>query len=112
VQLDPIKPTLKAPGTKRLTLKYNELLSNVAFKLNLRHYTVAQQYYVSPGGPAALSAHSPHPPPPPPPVYRQQEPEQQQQPLDYQQQEQRMQAGGLVNVARHAIDTSFEPSFF
>jgi hypothetical protein len=27
VQVDPIKPTLKAPGTKRLKLNYNERLS-------------------------------------------------------------------------------------
>jgi hypothetical protein len=31
---------LKAPGTKRLKLKYDELLSKVAFKFNLRRYTV------------------------------------------------------------------------
>ena len=38
VQVDPIKPMLKAPATKRLKLEYDELLSNVAFKSNLRHY--------------------------------------------------------------------------
>jgi len=38
VQVDPIKPTLKAPGTKRLKLKYDEPLSNFAFNFNLRHY--------------------------------------------------------------------------
>jgi hypothetical protein len=27
---------LKVPGTKRLTLSYNTLLSNVAFKFNVR----------------------------------------------------------------------------
>jgi len=36
--LDPIKATLKAPGTKRLKLKYDEPLSKFAFKINLRHY--------------------------------------------------------------------------
>ena len=53
VQLDPIKPMLQAPGTKRLKLKYDELLSNVAFKFKLRRYTLV----------------SPPPPPgtPPPP---------------------------------------------
>ena len=40
VQVDPIKPALKAPGTKRLKLKYDELLSNLAFKFNLRRYTL------------------------------------------------------------------------
>ena len=36
-QVDPIQPTLKAPVSKSLTLKYDKLLSDVAFKL-LRHY--------------------------------------------------------------------------
>jgi len=39
VQVDPIKPTLKAPGTKRLKLKYDEQLSNFAFNFNLRCYS-------------------------------------------------------------------------
>jgi hypothetical protein len=38
-QVDPIKPTLKAPGTKRLKLKYDEPLSKFAFKFNLRRYS-------------------------------------------------------------------------
>jgi hypothetical protein len=33
-----VKPKLKAPGTKRLKLKYDEPLSNFAFKFNLRRY--------------------------------------------------------------------------
>jgi len=41
VQVDPIKPNLKAPGTKRLILKYDGLLSNFAFKFDLRRYTAA-----------------------------------------------------------------------
>jgi len=36
VQADPIKPSSKAPGTKRRKLKYDKLLSNFAFKFNLR----------------------------------------------------------------------------
>jgi hypothetical protein len=40
VQLDPIKHTLKAPGTERLKLKYDEPLSKVTFKFNLRRYNV------------------------------------------------------------------------
>jgi len=40
VQVDPIKPTLKAPGIERLKLKYEELLSNFGFKFNLRRYSV------------------------------------------------------------------------
>ena len=39
VQVDAIKPTLKAPGTNLLTLNYDERLSNFAFKFNLRRYT-------------------------------------------------------------------------
>jgi len=32
VQVEPMKPMLKAPGTKHLTPKYDKLLANVAFK--------------------------------------------------------------------------------
>ena len=39
VQVDPMKPTLKAPGSKRFEIKYDQLLSNFAFKFNLRRYT-------------------------------------------------------------------------
>jgi len=35
VQVDPIKLTLKAPGTKRLKLKYDELLSKIAKQFQL-----------------------------------------------------------------------------
>ena len=55
MQFDPIKPTLKAPGTQRLKLKYDKLLSyrlnfasilpqfclHSAFKFNLRRYNVS-----------------------------------------------------------------------
>jgi len=41
VQVDPIKPTLKAPGSKRLKLKYDNLHSSFAFKFNLRRCTTA-----------------------------------------------------------------------
>jgi hypothetical protein len=41
VQIDPIKPTLTAPGTKRLKLKHDELFSNFAFKFNLRRHNEA-----------------------------------------------------------------------
>jgi len=40
VQVGPMKPTLKAPGTKHLQLKYDVPLSNFAFKFNLRRYTM------------------------------------------------------------------------
>ena len=39
VQVDPMKPKLKPPGTTRLKLKCDELLPNSAFKFNLRRYT-------------------------------------------------------------------------
>jgi len=41
VQVDPIKPSEKAPGTKRLRLKCDELVSSFAFKFDLRRYTMA-----------------------------------------------------------------------
>ena len=39
MQVDPIKPTLKAPGSKRLKLEDEKMLSNFAFKFHLRRYT-------------------------------------------------------------------------
>ena len=39
VQVDPIIPTLKAPGSERLKLQCDELLSTAAFKFNLRRYS-------------------------------------------------------------------------
>jgi hypothetical protein len=41
VQVDPMKLTSKAPGTERLTLKYDGLLSTFAFKFKLRRFTSA-----------------------------------------------------------------------
>jgi len=41
VQVHPVKPTLKAPGTERLKLKYDKPLSSFAIKSNLRCYTLA-----------------------------------------------------------------------
>jgi hypothetical protein len=41
VQVEPMKPMLKAPGTKRLKLQYDETLSNFAFQFSLRHYIEA-----------------------------------------------------------------------
>ena len=40
VHVDPIKPTLKAPGSERLKLRHDKLPSNLAFNFNLRRYTV------------------------------------------------------------------------
>jgi hypothetical protein len=44
VQVDPIKPALKAPGTKRSELIYDGPLSNFAFKFNLRRYNLVHIY--------------------------------------------------------------------
>jgi len=38
VQVDPIKPALKAPGINRLKLEFDKPLSNFAFKFSLRRY--------------------------------------------------------------------------
>ena len=38
MQVDPIRPKLKAPGTKPLKLQYDEPLSTFAFKFKLRRY--------------------------------------------------------------------------
>ena len=40
VQVDPIKPTLKAPKFQLLELEHEEVLSNCGFKVKLRRYTV------------------------------------------------------------------------
>jgi hypothetical protein len=37
VQVDPVKPALKALGSKRLKLEQDRLLSNFAFNLSMRH---------------------------------------------------------------------------
>ena len=41
MQLEPIKPTLKPPGTERLKLKCYTLHLTFAFKFNLRRYIMA-----------------------------------------------------------------------
>jgi len=42
VQVDPIKPTLTAPGTKRLKLKYDKPLSSFAYNFHLRRYNTEE----------------------------------------------------------------------
>jgi len=42
VQVDPMKPTLKPPGSKRLKPEHDKLLSNFAFNFNLGRYTPGQ----------------------------------------------------------------------
>jgi len=58
VQVDPTKPKLKPPGTKRLKLKCDKLLSNFAFNFNLRRYTESTP-------PAVPPTRLPQPPPSP-----------------------------------------------
>jgi hypothetical protein len=41
VQLESMKPVMKAPGHERLKLKHDILHSSFPFKLNLRHYAAA-----------------------------------------------------------------------
>jgi hypothetical protein len=53
VQVHPIKPTLKAPGAKRLKLKCDALLSKCAFNFSLRHYSTVE---LARSGPACLGA--------------------------------------------------------
>ena len=43
MQVGPIKPTLKAPVTKRLKVKYYKVLSRFAFNVKLRRYTKVQR---------------------------------------------------------------------
>jgi hypothetical protein len=43
VQVEPINTVLNAPGTKRLKLKHDKLLSSFAFNINLRRYTAGGQ---------------------------------------------------------------------
>jgi hypothetical protein len=50
VHVDPTKATLKAPKTKRSKLPTDGVLSNFAFKLNLRRYTKEWEHIVKIGG--------------------------------------------------------------
>ena len=59
MQVDPIKPTLKAPGRTRLNIKYDEPLSNFAFKFKLRRYSKAGTVPLK-GGDGADNEVAPH----------------------------------------------------
>ena len=50
MHVDPTKATLKAPKTKRSKLPTDGVLSNFAFKLNLRRYTKEWEHIVKIGG--------------------------------------------------------------
>jgi hypothetical protein len=43
-QVDPIKPTLKAPGTRQIKLKYYTLLESFGYNFNLRGFTMGKRY--------------------------------------------------------------------
>jgi len=62
VQVDPVKPTVKAPGIKLLKLKYGKLLSNLAVTFNFHHYTAGRSA-ASPPTPRAPRRHRGDPPP-------------------------------------------------
>jgi hypothetical protein len=72
-----MKPKLKLPGSKRLKLKCDVLLSNCASKFNLRRYNSDDENWGEEYGgggfnpsllsPGATSVAAPPPPPPPPP---------------------------------------------
>jgi hypothetical protein len=52
VQVDPNKTTLKAPGIKRVKLKFDKVLSSFAFKFKLRRFSmVADRVVRSPAAP-------------------------------------------------------------
>ena len=50
-----MKPKLKAPGSKRLKIGHEKLLSDFAFNLNSRHYTLG----APPHNPLALDTAPP-----------------------------------------------------
>ena len=43
MQVDPVRPTLKAPESTLLKLYHGKVLSNCAFKVDLRRYTEAMK---------------------------------------------------------------------
>ena len=64
VQVDSIKPTLKAPGIKLLQHKYDKPLSNFALKFNLRRYTKGSTSHPPPSSAGTASAAGQGPVPP------------------------------------------------
>ena len=53
MQVDPIKPKFKAPGTKQLKISNDGPLSNVAFNFNLHRYNT--EVALEPAGGAQLA---------------------------------------------------------
>ena len=58
MQVDPIKPILKAPKAERLKQCFDQLLSNLAFKLDLRRYSEAARI-LAPGGTFVMTDNNP-----------------------------------------------------
>ena len=50
MRIYPIKPALKAPGSERLKLKCDDMLSSFAFKFNLRRCNVGAAELPRAGG--------------------------------------------------------------
>jgi len=59
MQVDPIEPTLTAPGTMPLKLKCDELVSSCAFKCNLRRFTKVRLTVVIDCGQSGMGATTP-----------------------------------------------------
>jgi len=55
VQVDPIKPMVKAPGATRLKLKLHQFRFDFAFNVNLRPYTKAAAWDFEPFAAKTLS---------------------------------------------------------
>ena len=55
MQVDPIKPTLKASGYDRLKLKFDDPLLNCAFNFNLRCYSKGSLIPANPVGRCPLT---------------------------------------------------------
>jgi len=53
--VDPIKPTLEAPGSKHLKLEHEKLLSIFALKFNLRRYIPGPDKPPDPSGASGSS---------------------------------------------------------
>jgi hypothetical protein len=58
VPVDPTKPMLKPPGTKRSKLKYDESTYNFAFNFNLRRYIVDFELQLCDVQPSAAGAYT------------------------------------------------------
>jgi len=73
VQLEPMKPTLKPPGSERMKVRCDDVLSNFALTFQLRLYNAVRNVHVKPasrsgrlsGGRAGSPAAARKSPPPP-----------------------------------------------